>query len=158
MKKLENELLLHPERIATVTEYLLRVYDTKTHRNQHYTHKQKQLSSFNAMFAVQSIEAAKLYYDEIQRQQAELPVSKQLKIATIFSFAPNEEQSAYGEIQDEEFDPSNSGMTQSSKEFLTRAINDYNQLFRTNFSTEGKSFKITIEIFRNESKLRKWIS
>lgn len=141
LKKLENELLLHPERIATVTEYLLRGYDTKTHRNQHYTHKQKQLSGFNAMFAVQSIEAAKLYYDEIQRQQAELPVSKQLKIATIFSFAPNEEQSAYGEIQDEEFDPSNSGMTQSSKEFLTRAINDYNQLFRTNFSTEGKEFQ-----------------
>ena len=64
---------MHPERIATITEYLLRVYNDKTHRNQHYTHKQKQLSGFNAMLAVQSIEAAKLYYEELQRQQAALP-------------------------------------------------------------------------------------
>lgn len=49
LKKIEKELLLHPERIATITEYLLRVYDDKTHRNQHYTHKQKQLFVFNAM-------------------------------------------------------------------------------------------------------------
>ena len=60
LKKMEKELLLHPERIATITEYLLRVYDDKTHRNQHYTHKQKQLFGFNAMLAVQSIEAAKI--------------------------------------------------------------------------------------------------
>ncbi len=79
---MEKELLLHPERISTITEYLLRVYNDKTHRNQHYTHKQKQLFGFNAMLAVQSIEAAKLYYDELQRQQATLPEAKRLKVAT----------------------------------------------------------------------------
>ncbi len=141
LKKMEKELLLHPERIATITEYLLRVYNDKTHRNQHYTHKQKQLSGFNAMLAVQSIEAAKLYYEELQRQQAELPEAKRLKIATIFSFAPNEEQSAYGEIQDEELDPKDTAMPLSSKEFLTKAIFDYNQMFKTNFSTDGKEFQ-----------------
>ena len=69
LKKIEKELLNHPERITTVTKYLLDVYDVKTHRNQLYTHKQKQLAGFNAMFAVQSIESAKLYYDEIKKQQ-----------------------------------------------------------------------------------------
>ena len=141
LKKMEKELLLHPERIATITEYLLRVYNDKTHRNQHYTHKQKQLSGFNAMLAVQSIEAAKLYYDELQRQQATLPEAKRLKIATIFSFAPNEEQSAYGEIQDEELDPQDTAMPLSSKEFLGKAIDDYNHMFKTNFSTDGKEFQ-----------------
>ena len=141
LKKMEKELLLHPERIATITEYLLRVYNTKTHLNQHYTHKQKQMSGFNAMLAVQSIEAAKLYYDELQRQQATLPEAKRLKVATIFSFAPNEEQSAYGEIQDEELDPQSVDMPHSSKEFLEKAIIDYNEMFKTNFSTEGKEFQ-----------------
>ena len=141
LKKMEKELLLHPERIATITEYLLRVYNDKTHRNQHYTHKQKQLSGFNAMLAVQSIEAAKLYFEELQRQQAALPEAKRLKVATIFSFAPNEEQSAYGEIQDEELDPQDTAMPLSSKEFLAKAIYDYNQMFKTNFSTDGKEFQ-----------------
>ena len=141
LKKMEKELLLHPERIATITEYLLRVYNDKTHRNQHYTHKQKQLSGFNAMLAVQSIEAAKLYYEELQRQQAALPEAKRLKVATIYSFAPNEEQSAYGEIQDEELEPQDTAMPLSSKEFLSKAIYDYNQMFKTNFSTDGKEFQ-----------------
>ena len=141
LKKIEKELLNHPERITTVTKYLLDVYDVKTHRNQLYTHKQKQLAGFNAMFAVQSIEAAKLYYDEIKKQQESLPESKRLKIATIFSFAPNEEQSAYGEIQDEELESLNIEMPKSSKEFLEKAIDDYNQMFKTNFSTEGREFQ-----------------
>ena len=141
LKKMEKELLLHPERIATITEYLLRVYNDKTHRSKYYTHKQKKMQGFNAMLAVQSIEAAKLYYEELQRQQATLPEVKRLKVATIFSFAPNEEQSAYGEIQDEELDPQDTAMPLSSKEFLSKAIYDYNQIFKTNFSTDGKEFQ-----------------
>ena len=93
------------------------------------------------MLAVQSIEAAKLYYEELQRQQASLPEAKRLKVATIFSFAPNEEQSAYGEIQDEELEPQDTAMPLSSKEFLSRAINDYNHMFKTNFSADGKEFQ-----------------
>ena len=154
---MEKELLLHPERIATITEYLLRVYNDKTHRSKYYTHKQKKMHGFNAMLAVQSIEAAKLYYEELQRQQAAVPEAKRLKIATIFSFAPNEEQSAYGEIQDEELEPQDTAMPLSSKEFLGKAIDDYNRMFKTNFSTDGKSSKITIETFLNELSLKKWI-
>ena len=64
-----------------------------------------------------------------------------MKVATIFSFAPNEEQSAYGEIQDEELEPQDTALPLSSKEFLSRAIDDYNHMFKTNFSADGKEFQ-----------------
>ena len=76
-------MLLHPERIETVTKHILKVFDTKTHRNEHYTKNQKALNGFNAMFSVQSIEAAKLYYDEFAKQQTALKEEKRLKVATI---------------------------------------------------------------------------
>jgi type I restriction enzyme R subunit len=92
---------------------------------------------FNAMFAVSSVDAAKCYYEELNKQQKES--DKPLKIATIFSFAANEEQSAIGEIVDETFEPS--AMEQSAKEFLTRAINDYNNMFKTSYGVESKEFQ-----------------
>lgn len=139
LKKLENKLLLHPDRIKTVTEYILKVYNAKTHRNELYTHKQRQLAGFNAMFAVQSVQAAKSYYEEFQIQQAGLPTEKQLKVATIFSYSANEEQAALGEIREENFEPS--AMDSTAKEFLSKVIADYNATFKTNFSTEGKEFQ-----------------
>lgn len=139
LKKMEKELLLHPERIATISEYLLRVYDDKTHRNTVYHRKQKRLKGFNAMLAVQSVQAAKQYYEELNHQQEQLPEHKKLKIATIFSFAPNEAQEAYGTITDENFEPT--ALDSSSKEFLNKAIADYNKTFKTNFSTESTEFQ-----------------
>jgi type I restriction enzyme R subunit len=62
-----------------------------------------------------------------------------LKIATIFSFAANEEQSAIGEIPDENFEPS--AMEVSAKEFLTKAVNDYNAMFKTSFGVDSKEFQ-----------------
>lgn len=139
LKKIENKMLLHPERIAEITKYILRVFDTKTHRNEYYDLKHRRINGFNAMFAVQSIDAAKLYYEEFARQQASLPEEKRLKVGTIFSFAPNEEQSAIGEITEENFDPS--AMELTGKEFLDKVIEDYNGYFKTNFSTEGSDFQ-----------------
>ncbi|MBU5427853.1 type I restriction endonuclease subunit R [Tissierella pigra] len=139
LKKLEKKMLLHPERIETVTKHILKVFDTKTHRNEHYTHKQKALHGFNAMFAVQSIEAAKLYYEEFTKQQATLQEEKRLKVATIYSFVANEEQSAIGEIADENFEPN--ALDSSGKEFLDKVIKDYNYTFKTNFSTNGDEFQ-----------------
>ena len=91
------------------------------------------------MFAVQSVDAAKLYYEEFERQQRVLPPEKRLKIATIYSFAANEEQRAIGEIAEEDFNVS--AMDSSAKEFLDKAINDYNAYFKTNFSTNGNEFQ-----------------
>ena len=128
----ENKrLLLHPDRIKEVSQYILKNFKLKTHRNQG---GQK---GFNAMFAVNSVEAAKLYYEELNNLQKD--DEKKLKIATIFSYAANEEQNAVGDIQDESFEPS--AMDSSAKEFLAKAINDYNAMFRTSFGVDSKEFQ-----------------
>ncbi len=126
-----KEALLHPKRIREISEYILSNYRHKTHRL-HIGNK-----GFNAMFAVSSIDAAKLYYETLNSLQAKS--DKPLKIATIFSFAANEEQNAVGEIVDESFDVS--AMNSSAKEFLSKAINDYNDYFKTNFSVDSKGFQ-----------------
>lgn len=128
----ENQkLLLHPDRIKGISQYILRNFRIKTHRTQGNN------KGFNAMFAVNSVEAAKLYYQELNNLQKES--GRPLRIATIFSFAPNEEQSAKGDIKDENFDPS--AMDSSAKEFLAKAIGDYNVMFKTNFGVDSKEFQ-----------------
>ncbi len=139
LKKLEKEMLLHPKRIKEITRHILEVFDTKTHRNEQYSLKERRLNGFNAMFAVQSVDAAIAYYEEFKNRQKDLPKDKQLKIATIYSFSQNEEQSALGDIPEENFTPSD--MNLSSKEFLDRVISDYNHYFSTNFSTDGNEFQ-----------------
>jgi type I restriction enzyme R subunit len=98
---------------------------------------QPSAKGFNAMFAVSSVDAAKLYYESFQtaRRHSERP----LKVATIFSFAANEEQDAVGDIADESFEVS--AMNSGAKEFLSAAIGDYNALFKTNFGVDSKEFQ-----------------
>lgn len=126
-----KQALLHPARIAEISQYILQNFRIKTHRNQGDS------KGFNAMFAVSSVDAAKCYYDELNKQQKDS--DRPLKIATIFSFAANEEQSAAGDIPDENFEPS--AMDLSAKEFLTNAIGDYNVMFGTNYSVDSKEFQ-----------------
>lgn len=126
-----RQALLHPERIREVTQYILNNIRQKTHRFQ------VGAKGFNAMFAVSSVDAAKLYYESFKNLQK--GVAKPLKVATIFSFAANEEQDAIGDIQDESFDVS--AMNSSAKEFLNAAIADYNALFKTNFSVDNNAFQ-----------------
>ena len=57
----------------------------------------------------------------------------------IYSFAPNEEQNAVGDIIEENFEPS--AMDTSAKEFLANAIKDYNAMFGTNFGVDSKEFQ-----------------
>lgn len=126
-----KEALLHPERIREISQYILNNFRIKTHRG-HIGAK-----GFNAMFAVSSVDAAKLYYETLNDLQKNS--EKPLKIATIFSYAANEEQNAIGEIADENFEPT--AMDSSAKEFLTLAIKNYNKMFKTNFSVESKEFQ-----------------
>ena len=126
-----KKALLHPARIKEVSQYIVDNYRIKTHRNQGSN------KGFNAMFAVSSVDAAKCYYEELNRLQR--GCDKPLKIATIFSFAPNEEQNAIGSIVDETFEPS--ALDSSSKEFLTKAINDYNALFKTSYGVGSNEFQ-----------------
>nr|BBJ03283.1 DEAD/DEAH box helicase [Marinobacter nauticus] len=126
-----RQALLHPERIREVSQYILNHYRQKTHR------LQAGAMGFNAMFAVSSVDAAKLYYESLNKLQAES--DKPLRIATIFSFAANEEQDAIGDIADESFEVS--AMNSSAKEFLNAAIADYNALFKTSFSVDSNGFQ-----------------
>lgn len=126
-----KQALLHPDRIREITQYILNNFRQKTHR------LQSGAKGFNAMFAVSSVDAAKLYYEcfrELQKSS-----DKPLRIATIFSFAANEDQDAIGDIQDESFDVA--AMNSSAKEFLSAAIVDYNTLFKTNFSVDSNGFQ-----------------
>jgi len=126
-----KQALLHPDRISEITQYILNNFRQKTHR------LQAGGKGFNAMFAVSSVDAAKLYYESFRELQKNS--DKPLKVATIFSFAANEEQDAVGDIQDESFDVS--AMNSSAKEFLNAAIVDYNTLFKTNFSVDSNGFQ-----------------
>lgn len=101
--------------------------------------KQKQrVSGFNSIFAVSSVDAAKLYYAEFQRQMAENP-QKRLKVAVIYSYEANEEET--DGILDEENPEDTSALDQSSRDFLDAAIRDYNGMFHTNYSTDGDKFQ-----------------
>ena len=126
-----KQALLHPERIREISQYILNNYRHKTNRLQSGS------QGFNALFAVSSVNAAKHYYETLKALQHDS--EKPLKIATIFSFAANEEQDAIGEISDESFDVS--AMNSSAKEFLNAAIQDYNTLFKTNFSVDSEGFQ-----------------
>ena len=126
-----RQALLHPERIREITQYILNNFRQKTHR------LQAGAAGFNAMFAVSSVDAAKLYYERFRELQK--GSDKPLRVATIFSFAANEEQDAIGDIADESFDVS--AMNSSAKEFLSAAIADYNNFFKTNFSVDSSGFQ-----------------
>lgn len=127
----QKQAFLHPKRIEEISTYILTHFNQKTHRLNAVG------KGFNAMFAVSSVEAAKRYYETLMRLQKD--TSNPLKIATIFSFAANEEQDAVGDIPDESFDVS--AMQLSAKEFLVRAMNDYNTYFATNYSVDSQSFQ-----------------
>ena len=126
-----KQALLHPERIRQISQYILNTFRQKTHR------LQAGGKGFNAMFAVSSVDAAKLYYQTLNQLQKDQ--DKPLQVATIFSFAANEEQEAVGNLRDESFDVS--AMNSSDKEFLSAAIADYNTYFKTNFSVDSNGFQ-----------------
>ncbi len=126
-----KQALLHPNRIREICQYILNNFRQKTHRLQAGS------KGFNALFAVSSVDAAKLYYEMFKQLQKDH--DQPLKIATIFSFAANEEQATVGEILDEGFDVS--AMNSSAKEFLSVAISDYNKFFTTNFSVDSNGFQ-----------------
>ncbi|MCB9494261.1 MAG: type I restriction endonuclease subunit R [Desulfobacteraceae bacterium] len=127
-----KQALFHPERIREISMYILNNFRLKTHR------LKTGGKGFNAMFAVSSVDAAKLYYESFKNLQKD-NTEKKLKIATIFSFAANEQQTAVGDIIDESFEIT--AMDSSAKEFLNAAINDYNFMFKTNFSVDSREFQ-----------------
>lgn len=155
-----EKAMMAPQRISLVTKYILEHFDQKTYRgDKTYIYntlmnveevasadrgaveeiKQKQrVSGFNSIFAVASVPIAKLYYEEFKKQMAADP-TKKLRIATIFSYGANEEESAG--ILDEENSEDTSALDKPSRDFLEDAIKDYNKMFHTNYDTSSDKFQ-----------------
>ncbi|WP_096029721.1 type I restriction endonuclease subunit R [Campylobacter lanienae] len=133
----EAGALADSKRVKKIVEYIIEHFDQKTKRSSYYDLKGQRINGFNSMFAVASIDMAKKYYLEFKKQLEEK--QKDLTIATIFSFSANEEDRADGIIDDEGFETEL--LDKSSREFLDFAINEYNEKFKTNFSSEGNGFQ-----------------
>lgn len=132
-----EEALQAPKRISEIVSYIIEHFDQKTKRNSYFDLKGQRVNGFNSMFAVSSIPACKKYYLEFKKQLAEK--QKDLTIATIFSFAQNEEDNSNGILDDESFDTES--LDKNSRDFLEDAIEDYNKIFKTNFDTSSKGFQ-----------------
>ena len=135
-----EKALAAPERISNIVKYIRDHFDQKTKRSSFYQLKKRRLNGFNSIFAVASIDVAKKYYAEFQKQMTDLPSDKRLKIATIYSFGINEDMGGEGVLGDENSE-STDGLDQSSRDFLDAAIGDYNAMFGTSYDTSSEKFQ-----------------
>ena len=155
-----EKAFMAPQRIELVTRYILDHFDQKTYRRDktylfnaltniaevasgkngavEEIKRKQRISGFNSIFAVSSVDMAKLYYQEFQKQMAADP-TKNLRIAVIYSYGANEEE-ADG-ILDEENSEDTSALDQNSRDFLESAIQDYNEMVHTNYSTDSDKFQ-----------------
>ena len=156
-----EKAFMAPERIALVTKYILEHFEQKTYRTSgpSYTFNRllnieevasaargavkeeknpQHIRGFNSILAVASVPMAKLYYEEFKKQMA-ANSSKRLRIATIFSYGANEAE-ADG-ILDEENPEDTSALDQPSRDFLDKAIRDYNDMFNTSYDTSSEKFQ-----------------
>lgn len=150
------------QRIERITRYILEHFDQKTYRgDKTYIYnsltnisevasaergkveeiKQKQrLSGFNSIFSVSSVDMAKAYYEEFRRQIKEDP-TKAIKFAVIYSYSANEEEQESEDILEEENPEDTSQLSQTARDFLESAIQDYNVMFHTNYDTSSDKFQ-----------------
>lgn len=163
IKAIDREkALLEPRRIAEIVKYIREHFSQKTKRNResfnfnvltnvqevasakrrNEIEEKKQsvrMTGFNSIFAVSSIEAAKLYYMEFRKQMKEDPGGQHLRIATIYSYGVNEEVT--DDFVEDENSENTDGLDQSSRDFLDMAITDYNEMFKTNYDTSSDKFQ-----------------
>jgi type I restriction enzyme R subunit len=133
-----EQALLSQERVSRIVDYILEHFDQKTRRNETYNLSDRRVAGFNSILATQSIEAAKRYYLAFRQAQAEKPEEQRLKIATIYSFAANEEDPD-GLLAEEGFEVE--ALDKSSRDFLDGAIQDYNKMFSQNWGTSSDGFE-----------------
>lgn len=128
----------HPERLRNIAGYILDNFDRKTKRgSQVYSMKGTARRGFNAILACDSIKSAESYY-RVLREMIGQREGCDLKVATIFSFAPNAPEDPCGFIDDEELECD--GMPQADRDFLDGVIANYNATFSTSFSTDSQGF------------------
>ncbi|MBK7426506.1 MAG: type I restriction endonuclease subunit R [Saprospiraceae bacterium] len=137
-----KELLDSPKRLEKIVDYIIANHERKTFSK-----------TFTAMFCVSSVENLIKYYDLFQAKK-EAGLHK-LRIATIYSYTPNEEDAdATGMISEEvsvvEDPQALYGLTAHSRDKLDEFIRHYNAMFGTEYSTkDSKSF---YDYYNNISK------
>ena len=129
--------LLDPTRIGMVVEYTLEHFAQKTRRSEHYALGERRVRGFNSLFATASIDAAKRYYSAFRSMQSTIPEAQRLKVGVIYSFAANEAETD-GFLDEEGFDTA--ALDLPSRQFLDEAIDDYNNMFGTRWSTSSDGF------------------
>lgn len=130
---------MNPQRISAVVSYILEHFDQKTKRHASFQYKERRVNGFNSLFATSSIKAARAYYQEFKRQQADLPEARRLSVGIIYSYAPNAEAPGTGLLSEESMDPST--LSQDDRAFLDEAIADYNKQFGASFGTDASGFE-----------------
>jgi len=121
-------LLDSPNRLNKIAEYILTNHKNKTKH-----------PDFTAMFCVSSVKTLIAYYEIFKELQAE--VKKPLRIATIFSYAANEEDPSANGIIAEENPMIEGPVNHYSRDKLDTFIQDYNGMFKTSYSTnDSQSF------------------
>ena len=165
-----EKALLEPKRITKIVTYIMEHFDQKTKRNRESfdfsklmnvqevassrtKNKDKveeikesvRMKGFNSIFAVSTIEAAKLYYTEFKMQMDKLPQAAsagqphRLRVATIYSYGVNEAEN--DDFVEDENSENTDGLDKSSRDFLEMAIDDYNKIFKTNYDTSSDKFQ-----------------
>jgi len=129
-----REVFENPERLEKVADYILKNHNAKTHSR-----------SFTAMFCVSNIDMLIAYYELFKRKD------HNLKIATIFSYKANEEdKDADGNLDDEDIAVPAGQENKHSREKLDDFMEDYNEMFQTNYST--KDSKIFYNYYKDIAK------
>lgn len=128
-----KELMESPKRLEKIADYIIGNHNRKTHNR-----------DFTAMFCVSSVETLIKYYDIFQRKKEE--GKHNLRIATIFSYATNEDDADANGFLPEELSVVEEpralyGLQAHSREKLDEFIGHYNTMFETKFSTkDSESF------------------
>lgn len=94
---------------------------------------------FNSIFAVSSISAAKIYYEEFKKQITDNPQYKNIRIATIYSYGVNKDDTSTDYLIDEDSD-STDALSVDDRAFLAHAIDEYNKMFNTQYDTSATLF------------------
>ena len=122
-----NELYESEDRLDKITDYIIHHHNSKTHSR-----------AFTGMFCVSNVKTLIRYYDLFKKKYDN--GEHDLKVATIFSYAPNEEDlGATGSFIDGEIEPED--LPKHSRDRLEDFIEDYNKMFGTKYSTkDGQSY------------------
>ena len=124
-----KELMEDSGRLTKISDYIIANHGRKTHNKE-----------FTGMFCVSSVETLIKYYDIFQKKKE--AGEHNLKIATIFSYATNEDDADANGFLPEELsvveEPPKAlyGLQAHSREKLDEFIGHYNQMFDTKFSTK----------------------